>query len=149
MMKWAGLIILCLFLAVACGEEEVNREFGLCSDATMEERQAMWDVYDAFCELGYEPTCCVVFVHSLDYLMPTGVTWQEYPKTHPVAARNQAEGFRGLYSPRDQAAYVRTYGEAEAYLIPLLIHELAQCVGFDHGEAMKQFERQVKEQMQK
>jgi hypothetical protein len=31
----------------------------------------------------------------------------------------------------------------------LLVHELAHCVGFMHGEAMWEFERRVKEQMQK
>ena len=148
-MRFAASILLWLSLAVACGEDGLKDPFGLCSEATKEEQQAMWDVYDAFCELGHEPTCCVVFVHSPDYLMPTDVTWQEYPETHPVDPRNQAEGFRGIYSPRCHTAYVRTYGEAEPHLISLLIHELAHSVGFSHGEAMRQFERQVKEQIQK
>ena len=43
----------------------------------------------------------------------------------------------------------RTYGEAEAYLESLLIHELAHSVGFQHGPAMKEFESQLKEQMSK
>ena len=148
MMKWAGLSILCLFLAVACGEEEVNREFGLCSDATMEEQQAMWDVYDAFCALGYEPTCCVVFVRDHDYPIG-GTTWHSYRNPQGTDPRNPDEGYRGLYRPSSRRVYVRCFGEAEPYLVSLLIHELAHSVGFMHGEEMRQFERRVKEQMQK
>lgn len=61
--------------------------------------------------------------------------------------RNAAEGWRGWY--HDGMAYVRRYGEAEAYLESLLIHELAHSVGFQHGPEMKRFESQLKEQMHK
>jgi hypothetical protein len=148
-MTFVRLVPLWLLLIAACGEVGVEEgTFDICSDATDAERTAAWQVYDAFCELGYEPTCCVVFVHSPDYLMPSDVTWKEYCDVHPVDPRNLAEGFRGMYSARWHTAYVRTYGEAGPYLISLLIHELAHSVGFRHGESMKQFELRVKGRMQ-
>lgn len=146
-MRRASLISLCFFLAAACGEEEMQGQFGLCSDATEEEQETLWEVYDAFCETGYELECCVVFVRSPNQQILEGATWVELPYKYHIDARNAAEGWRGWY--HDGVAYVRRYGEAEPYLESLLIHELAHSVGFEHGPAMKEFESRVKEQMRK
>ncbi len=146
-MKWAVFIPLWLFLVVACGEEETKREFGLCSDATPEEQDSMWQVYDAFVELGYELDCCVVFVQSPEQKVLEDATWVELPVRYRTDARNAAEGWRGWY--HDGVAYVRRYGEAEPYLESLLIHEVAHSVGFQHGQRMIEFEKQVRQQIRK
>jgi hypothetical protein len=146
-MRFATLILLCLSLIVACGEEEPKGEFGLCSDATEEERETLGKVYDAFCALGSEPHCCVVFVRSPDQAVLEGLTWVDLPDRYGIDARNAAEGWRGCYL--GGVAYVRRYGEAEPYLEALLVHELAHAVGFDHGPAMQGFEARVKEQIHK
>jgi hypothetical protein len=144
-MKWARLIPLSLFLIAACGEGGVEGQFGICSDATEEEQAAVWQVYDAFRELGYELHCCVVFVRSPDQAILEETPWVELPGRYRIEARNAAEGWRGWY--HDGVAYVRRYGEAAPYLESLLIHELAHSVGFRHGPAMKEFESQLKGQM--
>jgi hypothetical protein len=144
-VKLAIIVPLCLFLFLACGEEEREREFGLCSDATIEEQDTMWRVYDAFLALGYELHCCVFFVRSPHQEVVNGVSWVELPIKYRLEARNAAEGWRGWYN--DGVAYIRRYGEAEPYLESLLVHELAHSVGFQHGTKMNQFERRVKEQM--
>ena len=146
-MRFPVVIPLWLFLLAACGEETMKGEFGLCSDATLEEQDAVWQVYDAFCELGYKLHCCVVFVRSPDQEVLKDVTWLELPEKYRVEARNSAEGWRGWY--HRGVAYIRRYGEAEPYLESLLIHELAHSVGFQHGPAMEEFESRVKEQMHK
>lgn len=144
-IKAVGYIVLWFFLVAACGEDELQSEFGLCSDATLEEEDTLWKVHDAFWELGYELGCCVVFVRSPDQEVLNGWTWVELPDKYRLEARNAAEGWRGWY--HQGVAYVRRYGEAEPYLESLLIHELAHSVGFHHGSAMKKFEWRVKEQM--
>jgi hypothetical protein len=145
-MRFASLIPLCLLVLAACGEhEEQTTEFGLCSDATLEEQETMWRVYGTFCELGYEPHSCVVFVRSPDQEVLDGLTWVELPDRYRIDARNAAEGWRGCYL--GGVVYVRRYGEAEPYLESLLIHELAHSVGFQHGSAMKAFESRVEERM--
>ena len=146
-MRLAILIALWLLSAVACGEEETKGEFGLCSDATIEEQESMWKVYDAFLELGRELGCCVFFVRSPEQETLNGLTWVELPTKYRIEARNGAEGWRGCYL--DGVAYVRRYGEAEPHLESLLIHELAHSVGFRHGPEMRQFEAQVKERIHK
>ena len=146
-MKSAGLILLSLFLIAASGEGGIEGQFGICSDATEEEQAAVWQVHDAFSELGYELHCCVVFVRSPDQEILEDTTWVELPDKCRTDARNAAEGWRGWY--HDGVAYVRRYGEAERYLESLLIHELAHSIGFQHGPAMKQFESQLKGQMNK
>lgn len=146
-MRFAFLILLWILLVVACGNEETGGAFGLCSEATIEERDAVWQVYDAFLELGYELHCCVVFVRSPNQEIVEGATWDELPTKHKIEARNAAEGWRGWY--HDGVSYVRRYGEAEPYLESLLIHELAHSVGFHHGPEMQRFEAKVLELTQK
>jgi hypothetical protein len=144
-MRSALFILLWCLLVVACGTEETKEEFGLCSDATVEEQACMWQVYDAFLELGHELGGCVFFVRSPDQEILEGTTWAELPTKYRVEARNAAEGWRGWY--HDGVAYVRRYGEAEPFLESLLIHELAHSVGFQHGPEMAQFEGQVRRQI--
>ena len=146
-MKLAVLIPLWLSLVVACGEEETKRGLDLCSDATFEEQDSMRQVHDAFYELGYELDCCVIFVRSPDQKILEDTTWLELPLTYRTEARNASEGWRGWY--HDGVAYIRRYGEAEPYLESLLVHELAHSIGFQHGPEMKQFEAQVREQIDK
>jgi hypothetical protein len=146
-MKLAGVIPLLLLLIAACGEGEVEGQFGICSDATKEEEAAVWEAHDAFFELGYELHCCVAFVRSPDQEVLEDTPWVELPEKFRIEARTAAEGWRGWY--HNGVAFVRRYGEAEPYLESLLIHELAHAVGFKHGPAMKRFESQVKEQMHK
>ena len=134
-------------MVTACGEEGAQGQFGLCSDATLEEEETLWRVFDAFRELGYEPQCCVVFVRSPDQQVKNGLTWVELPDKYDIDARNAAEGWRGCYL--EGVVYVRRYGDAEPYLESLLIHEMAHSVGFQHGSAMKEFESRVKEQLHK
>ena len=148
MERGLTLALVIPLLVAACGGEGDTDEFGLCSDSTEEEQQAMWDVYDAFTALGYVPTCCVVFVHDQDYSIG-GTAWYNYRNSERTEPRNPSEGYRGMYRSGTRTVYIRRYGEAEPHLVSLLIHEIAHSVGFSHGDEMSEFERQVKEQMKK
>ena len=139
-MGWALCLPLILF---SCGEEaECGLGVTLVGEWVEEEAQAVVEVTGCLVEVvGREPNALVNFVREDSEFR--GVAWRDY-RLPGVVARNESEGYRGLWDAEFCMVLVRTFGEAEAFLRELLEHELLHALGYTHGEEMREVEREVR-----
>ena len=144
---WAVILAVTLaLLLLSCGSAADSGpwydETWIDGPATAEEEEALEAVLAAFKGVGLPDPCYrVVFVREPEQAI-RGTTWAEFRLTK-VQPRNLAEGYRGLCDRAYRTVYVRRFGEAEPYLISLLIHELVHAVGYDHGPEMRRVEKSL------
>lgn len=140
------LAIILMLLISSCGdgsEDQRYSESWIDRLATSEEIQAFEEVLEAFYEAEVsDPGYRVIFIHTPDDLV-RGVPWSSFRLSN-TAPRNEAEGYRGFCDRPGRTVYIRRYGEAEPHLHSLLIHELLHAAGYDHGEAMRSKEAEIR-----
>ena len=89
-----------------------------------------------------DPCCLVSFIYRPDQPFK-GTIWKDYRNPAGVVPTDPSEGYKGLCDRTNGVVYVRRFGNAEAHLYSLLIHELLHILGYDHGQRMQAWEEEV------